>query len=109
MAISTLQQAALGSSGDFQAQVAAVVLKESLYKNETMTGLTQSDRDVLARVIQNPNGYGFTRTIIADVNWAVTYDTWASDPEAQNSRISEGVNQFYGLLTGFNPAPPPGP
>ena len=109
MSISFLIQAAFVTSVDFAMQVSGIVKQEALYKVDTMPDLDQGSRDILASVVRAPQQLGFAETIIADVSWNVTYDTWAADPPAQDEVIRGGISKYFGLLTGFNPLPPPAP
>jgi hypothetical protein len=102
MAISFLQQEALASSPDFMAQVSAVVVQQALLKSEN-PDLDSTGKDILARVIRNPQSYSFHTTIVADAGWALTYDPWAMDPAGSEGQILSGVQKFFELLTGFIP------
>jgi hypothetical protein len=102
MGVNVLQQQAFFNSVNFTQQVNAAVMSEALYKAdpEHTPGINGSGRNQLANVVKNPAGYGFTQTIIADAGWGLTYDTWATNPNAQEGAILAGVQKAWPLLVG---------
>jgi hypothetical protein len=106
MPISTLQKQALLSANDFMAQVYDIVTTEALYKFDTIDNLDPGSIQTISRVINNPSQFGFPQTIIADSGWTLTYDPWAANPPDADGAIRSGVNKYFSLLTGFNPAAP---
>jgi hypothetical protein len=101
-----LQQFALNTSPDFNAQTNAIVQREALYKTNDTT-LDAERRNILMTVARSPAVYGFVTTMIADSAWTLTYDAWAGDLEAAEGIILAGVGKWFNDLTGFTPMPPP--
>jgi hypothetical protein len=104
MPISFLQQAALSTSPDFNAQVDAVVRTEALYKTNDAT-LDAERQNILVTVARSPATYGFVTTMLADSAWALTYDAWAADVAGAEDAIRASVGVWFNLLTGFSPMP----
>lgn len=103
--ISSLQQAALSSSAEFQAQVNSVVKEQALIKAAAADDT--GNQNLLANVIRNPESYGFPSALVADSVWAITYDVWAADPTSADYLILAGVQRWFSLLTGYTPPVPP--
>jgi hypothetical protein len=101
MGVSQLQREAYNRVQSFRDQVDGNVVEYALYLNNQHPDLDSANRNVLANVIRNANSYGFPQTIVADSNWAVTYDAWAADPTSAAGAINGGVQAVFGLLTGF--------
>lgn len=98
--ISFLQQSAFQQSNDFNIQVEGIVTQQALWYNENTPNISAGGRNQLANVVRSPGAYGFTRTIIADAGWALTYDVWATNPSAQDTAILAGVQKAWPLLVG---------
>jgi hypothetical protein len=98
MGISALQQAAFLSSPAFNDQVNAVVKEQALVK---ATAHPESDANLLANVVRQPQSYGFTAAIVADGGWLLTYDQWAADPASADYGILTNVQKWFSLLTGY--------
>jgi hypothetical protein len=106
MAITFLQQQALGSAPDFNAQTNAIVQEEALYKTNDPT-LDTERQNILMSVVRSPATYGFVTTMLADSAWSLTYDAWASDVAGAEGAIRASIGVWFNLLTGFTPMPPP--
>jgi hypothetical protein len=100
MAISALQQSAFNLSTSFNDQVNSVVKQQALIKGEANP---DTDTNLIAQVVRQPQQYGFTPAIIADAGWAVTYDAWSSDPKVADGPILGLVQKWFNLLTGYIP------
>ncbi len=112
MAISMLLREAFVASPNFNHQVEGVVTEQALYKNtawEQADKLNASTRQLLANVARQPQQYGFTRTIVSENSWSVTYDGWAADPASADYAILLGVQNTWLLLTGIDEPPDPVP
>lgn len=105
MPITSLERSAFVTSQEFQKQVNDVVVRESMYKYDTIPDLDAVQQDALQRVINRPHDFAFVNTITSDVGWSLKYDEWAADPNAQDGAISAAVNKWFKLLTGFDPTP----
>ena len=103
MSISFLQQAALSTSPDFNAQANAIVQSEALYKANNTEGLDATQQNILATVVRSPATYGFVTTMLADSAWSLTYDAWASDVAGAEGAIRASVNVWFDFLTGYVP------
>lgn len=103
-----IQQAFIGSL-DFNGQVSSILVRQAVYKNETMPDLSDGSRDLIRRVVQNPASFGFASTMIAKNTWNISYDTWATDPAAQDGAIQAQIDALWDLLVGplVNEPPPP--
>ena len=103
MSISQLQRDAFNKSITFESQVTGILLTEAKYMYYNTANLSDIEKELLSRTIMMPPGQTFARTITSDASWSITYDAWASDPEAQNGAISAGVQHDFFLITGFQP------
>jgi len=101
MSISALQREGFAAAQSFHNQVNGIVVEYALYLNNQNPNQEAASRNLLARVIQSPQGYAFPQTIVADSTWALTYDAWAADPPAADGAINGGVQAIFGLLTGW--------
>lgn len=108
MPISFLQQQALGSAPDFNAQTNAIVQEEALYKTND-PALDAERLNILATVARSPATYGFVTTMLADSAWSLTYDAWAADVAGAEGAIRAAIGKWFNLLTGFTPMPEPEP
>jgi hypothetical protein len=106
MAISALQRNAFMLSVDFTSQVNQIVVREALYKFDTIPDLDAVQRDALTRAAQRPETYNFAGTITADASWGLTYDVWAANPIEQEGVIGSAVGHWFNFLTGFYDTPP---
>lgn len=104
MAVSTLQRVAFESSANFVTQVEGVVRETAIYRNGQLVPgdeKTEEARRRYAALVREPGGFGFVPTIVADNAWNLTYDVWATDPEAQKPVIEAAVQAAWALLTGI--------
>lgn len=109
MPISALMQQAFVGSSPYNQQVDAVVVQQALIKAENggaPDALDSVQRELLARVVRSPGNYGFTTAIVADANYFLTYDAWATDPASADVPILSGVQRYFTLMTGFVPPVP---
>ncbi len=106
MPVSQLQRDALATSDSFRSQVAGLVLEQALYLDGLYADMDSTNRNILAGVVKAPNSYGFERTMVSDNAWDVTYDQWATDPNAQKAVMEGFIQKHWTLLTGYNYVPP---
>lgn len=108
MTIGPLIQSAFVGSPDFNNQVNAIVVRQALYKVDTMPDLSDGSRQEIARLVRSPASYGFASSMIAKSTWSISYDIWAADPAAQDGAIQAQVDSLWDLLVGpivTNPPP----
>lgn len=98
MAIPPLQQSAFINSQAFTDQVNATVKRIAQDKN--VAGLSDMDREKLARITRNPESSGFAPAIVSGTAWGLTYDTWAADPPGQEGVIFSAVSAAWPQLVG---------
>lgn len=108
MAIPTIQRDAFVNSLTFNNQVAGSVTSYALYLNNQHPDLDPGNRAILANAIRSPQSYGFSPSVVSDTTWSLTYDGWATDPNAAATQqaIDGGVQAVFSLLTGFQLPPP---
>jgi hypothetical protein len=107
MPITQLQQRGLESCMDFQNQVHGIVEYQALQlAKEYKDTLDANGRQLLSRVQQQPNSFGFVSTILADGDWSLTFDAWEADTAAAGSNILTGVETWFSFCTGFVPPAP---
>lgn len=105
MGINNLQREAFIASPEFTNQVNAIVVREALYRNDTWPNIDANTRSILSQVARAPGHFGFPSTIVSDITWDVSFDTWAEDPPEAEQRIEGGVQKYWQLLTGITPPP----
>jgi hypothetical protein len=107
MPISQLQQRGLENCPDFATQVHGIVEYQALeLSKQYKDTLDANGRQLLSRVQQQPNSFGFVSTILADGDWALTFDAWEADTIAGGSNILTGVATWFTFCTGFVPPEP---
>ena len=104
MGISALQQQAFNASPGFNDQVNATVKEHAVATLKA----SETDSNLLANVIRQPQQYGFPAAMLADAGWDVTYDAWATDPSSADYAILVNVQALFNKMTGYvPPAAPP--
>lgn len=99
MSISSLQQEGFAGCLTFKNQVGIQVRELSLYYDNQGRITEPNSRFLLGQVIRDPNNFGFNTTIIADENWPLTFDSWATDPPAADNTIRTHIELVYPLMT----------
>ena len=108
MGVNVRVRDAFVASREFNDQVNFVMVREMLYKVGDPSSLVEPQRSLVASISRSPSTYGFPSTIVNDNAWDVGYDTWASDPEAQDGTIASACTKYFTMLTGMvlpEPAP----
>ena len=108
MPINSLLQQAFNNSPEFRNQVQAEVKKQAIDLSETLDA-NDGNRGTLANVMKYPDQYFFPQTIVADYDWTVGFDAWATNPASADGAIQTFVAKHFNLLTGYQPAAEPTP
>jgi len=105
MPINSLQQKAFSNSEEFRNQVDAEVKKQGLDAAESLTA-EDPNKELMSRVIKQPETFFFPQTIIADYDWTVKFDPWAENPASAAGAIQTFVTKWFPLLTNIWPVEP---
>jgi hypothetical protein len=107
MAITQLQQRGLEFCPDFKTQVHGIVEYHALELNKQYNdALDANQRQLLSRVQQQSDSYGFVSAIVTDGDWSLTFDAWAADTQAAGSLILTAVQTWFSFCTQFVPPEP---